>query len=189
MKPSRGNRWKAASKNASGPRAQRSKKCPFSIPQLCSQQPFSGAGFVVDLRSVIALLRSWHEDVPTCHLVCVTTVGEFCRRHCLPALPANDEVLQNFPTDVAESVNSQLSGPSHEQVVVPAVSSGQGRGKHRPADVDDGPPETLVPAARCAWTEASVKSVCSCLALPMQAIHASDEAATRRPLARRCACM
>ena len=40
-------------------------------------------------------------------------VGEFCRQHCLADLPPNKAILSTFPTDIAESVNSQFSPLGH----------------------------------------------------------------------------
>ena len=40
-------------------------------------------------------------------------VGEFCARECLPDLPRNKEILDRFPTDIAETVNSQFSPLGH----------------------------------------------------------------------------
>ena len=40
-------------------------------------------------------------------------VGEFCRQHFLPDLPENQSILSTFPTDIAESVNSQFSPLAH----------------------------------------------------------------------------
>ena len=40
-------------------------------------------------------------------------VGGFCREHCMPDLPKNKSILSTFPTDIAESVNSQFSPLGH----------------------------------------------------------------------------
>lgn len=39
--------------------------------------------------------------------------GEWCKETCLPSLPRNKEVLNGFPTEIAESVNSQFSPLGH----------------------------------------------------------------------------
>ena len=40
-------------------------------------------------------------------------VGDLCRQHCLPDVPGNKPSLSKFPTDVAETVNSQFSRLGH----------------------------------------------------------------------------
>ena len=39
--------------------------------------------------------------------------GGWCKDHCLPSIEANRAVLKNFPTDIAESVNSNFSPLGH----------------------------------------------------------------------------
>lgn len=40
-------------------------------------------------------------------------VGDLCRQHCLPDLAGNKSILSKFPTDIAETVNSQLCPLGH----------------------------------------------------------------------------
>lgn len=37
----------------------------------------------------------------------------YCSQHCLPSLPQNEEIQADFPTDAAETVNSQFSPLGH----------------------------------------------------------------------------
>ena len=39
--------------------------------------------------------------------------GGWCKDHCLPSIEANRAVLKNFPTDIAESVNSNFPPLGH----------------------------------------------------------------------------
>ena len=39
--------------------------------------------------------------------------GEWCKEVCLPSLPQNKDVLNGFPTEIAETVNSQFSPLGH----------------------------------------------------------------------------
>lgn len=40
-------------------------------------------------------------------------VGQWCKENCLPGLPQNQAVLDNFPTSMAESVNHNFSPFGH----------------------------------------------------------------------------
>ena len=39
--------------------------------------------------------------------------GDWCSKTCLPSLPRNQDILQGFPTEIAESVNAQFSPLGH----------------------------------------------------------------------------